>query len=152
MRIWIDADAAPRDAKELVFRLSARLKLPIILVANQSMWVPASSLINCVVVPNGADMADKYMVEHSEPGDLAITADIPLAAHLVAKQVFVIDPRGEVYDERNVASRLASRDFLDAARGAGMELSGPPPYNNKDRTAFASALDRVVTRALRPKS
>jgi uncharacterized protein YaiI (UPF0178 family) len=151
MKIWIDADAMPRDAKELVFRLSARLKLPVTLVANQSIWVPKSSLLSSVAVPDGANMADKYLIEHSQAGDLAITADIPLAAELVAKGILVISPRGEEFDDRNISSRLASRDLLDAARGAGIETSGPSPYSPKDRASFAAALDRSVTRAMKTR-
>jgi uncharacterized protein YaiI (UPF0178 family) len=150
MRIWIDADAAPRDVKELVFRASTRLKLQVTLVANQSIWVPETGgRISSVAVPDGANIADQYIVSNSKPGDVAITADIPLAAQLVEKSVYVIDPRGEEYDNRNVLGRLAARDFLDAARGAGMELSGPAPYSPKDKKAFASALDRVLTRAIK---
>ncbi|MFO0014926.1 MAG: YaiI/YqxD family protein [Planctomycetota bacterium] len=150
MKIWIDADAAPRDAKELVFRASKRLGIEVTLVANQSIWLPPGNpLIQTVTVRDGANVADQYIVKHAEAGDVVITADIPLAAELVAKQVFVLDPRGEVFDDRNVGSRLASRDFLDAARGAGMELSGPRPYSQRDRTAFASALDRILTRAIK---
>ena len=150
MKIWIDADAAPREVKELVFRAATRLKLPVVLVANQSIWVPPGiSLFSSITVRDGANIADKYIVDHAEAGDLAITADIPLAAQLVNKQVFVIDPRGEQYDDRNVAGRLAARDLFDAARGAGMEFSGPTPYSPKDRAAFASTLDRLLTRAVR---
>jgi uncharacterized protein YaiI (UPF0178 family) len=149
MKIWIDADAAPRDVKELVFRASKRLGIEVMLVANQSIWFPPGSrLIKAVTVRDGANIADQYIVEHASVGDIVITADIPLAAQLVANQVFVLDPRGEVYDDRNVGSRLASRDFLEAARGAGMELSGPRPYSQRDRTQFASALDRILTRAI----
>jgi uncharacterized protein YaiI (UPF0178 family) len=152
MKIWIDADAAPRAVKELVYRASTRLKLQVVLVANQSIWVASeSALVTCVVVPDGANIADRYIVSHTEPGDLAITADIPLAAQVIAKLVNVIDPRGEVYDDRNIQGRLAARDLLDAARGAGMQLAGPAPYSPKDRSAFASALDRVLTRALMAK-
>ncbi|MCY2983567.1 MAG: YaiI/YqxD family protein [Planctomycetota bacterium] len=151
MKIWIDADAAPREVKELIFKAATRLKLPVVLVANQSMWVPTGSLFSSVAVPEGANVADKYIVDHAEPGDLAITADIPLAAQLVDKQVYVIDPRGEQYDDHNVKGRLAARDLFDAARGAGMEFSGPAPYSPKDRGAFASALDRVLTKATKAK-
>jgi len=148
MQIWIDADAAPREVKELVFRAAARLKLPVVLVANQSIWVPpGNSLFSSVTVRDGANVADKYIVDQSKAGDLAITADIPLAAQLVGKQVLVIDPRGEEFDDRNMAGRLAARDLFDAARGAGMEFSGPMPYSPKDRSAFASTLDRILTRA-----
>ena len=152
MRIWIDADAAPREVKELVYRAAARLKMPVVLVANQPIWVPpGNSLFSSITVRDGANIADKYIVDHAESGDLAITADIPLAAQLVDKQVFVIDPRGELYDDRNVAGRLAARDLFDAARGAGMEFSGPAPYSPKDRIAFASSLDRILTRAMKSK-
>jgi uncharacterized protein len=152
MKIWIDADAAPREVKELVFRASTRLKLQVVLVANQSIWVPPNHpLISAIAVRDGANVADKYIVEHAQSGDLAVTTDIPLAAQLVEKQVYVIDPRGEEFDDRNVASRLAARDLLDAARGAGMELSGPRPYNTKDKTAFASALDRILTKMIKAK-
>ncbi len=152
MRIWIDADASPRDVKEIVFRASKRLGVPVVLVANQSVGPTSGSLITVVVVAEGANMADRYIVDNSESGDLVITADIPLAAQLVEKRVWVVDPRGEVYDENNVAGRLAARDFLDAARGAGMELSGPPPYSVQDRNAFAAAFDRTLTRALRKRA
>ncbi len=150
MKIWIDADASPRDVKEIVFRASKRLQVPVVLVANQSINVSdRGSLVSCVVVRDGANMADKYIVEHCEPGDVVITADIPLAAQLVEKKAFVVEPRGEIFDENNIAGRLAARDFLDAARGAGMDLSGPSPYTTQDRTAFASAFDRTLTKALR---
>jgi uncharacterized protein YaiI (UPF0178 family) len=149
MKIWIDADAAPREVKEMVFRASARLKVEVTLVANQSIWAPKNSLITSITVRDGANMADKYLVEHASAGDIAITADVPLAADLVAKKVFVIDPRGIEYDDRNVASRLGARDLADAARGAGFELSGPPPYSSKDKSAFASALDRTLTKAIK---
>jgi len=150
MKLWIDADAAPRDAKELVFRASKRLGIEVTLVANQSIGVPPGNrLTQVVTVRDGANVADQYIVEHAQPGDVVLTADIPLAAQLVAKEVFVLDPRGEIYDDRNVGARLAARDFLDAARGAGMELSGPRPYSQRDRTEFASALDRILTRALK---
>jgi len=152
MKIWIDADAAPREAKELVFKAATRLNLAVVLVANQSIWVPpGNSLFACVTVSDGANIADKYIVDNSQAGDLAITADIPLAAQLVAKQVFVINPRGEQYDDCNMAGRLAARDLFDAARGAGMEFSGPAPYSPKDRSAFASTLDRLLTKATKIK-
>ena len=150
--LWIDADAAPRDAKELVYRASSRLDLAVVLVANQSISVPPGQVrIRCITVRDGANEADKYIVEQSQAGDIVITADIPLAAQLVAKGVYVIEPRGEEFHEGNMAGRLAARDFLDAARGAGMELTGPSPYGPKDRSQFASTLDRVLTRCLKDR-
>lgn len=149
LTIWIDADAAPQEVKEIVFRASARLDLPVCLVANQSIYVPpAQRRIRSVAVASGADMADRYIVHNAASGDLVITADIPLAAQLVERGIWVVDPRGLVLDESNVRSRLASRDFMDAARGAGMQISGPAPYSAKDKSAFASAFDRTLAKAI----
>ena len=150
MKIWIDADAAPRDVKDLVFRASRRLTIEVTLVANRPTPLPpANRLVNSITVREGADVADRFIATHAQPGDVAITADIPLAAQLVAKDVFVLDPRGELLDDRNIGGRLAARDFLDAARGAGMETAGPKPYSQRDRIAFAATLDRVLTRAIK---
>jgi uncharacterized protein len=97
-------------------------------------------------------VADLHIAEHAEPGDVAVTADIPLAARLVEKNVMAIDPRGDEYTEENVGERLAVRDLMDGLRGAGMlEPGGPRPYGPKDRQAFAATLDRVLTRALRAR-
>src|SRR3954447_26453662 len=150
MKLWVDADAAPRDVKEIVFRAARRLEIPAVLVANQWISTPMDhSFVTTVRVKGGPDVADRHIAEHAEPGDLAVTADIPLAARLVEKQVFVIDPRGEEYSEENVTDRLAVRDLMDGLRGAGMEIGGPRPYGPRDKAAFAATLDRVLTRARR---
>ena len=150
MKIWIDADAAPRDVKDLVFRASRRLMIEVTLVANRPVPLPpANRRVSAITVREGADVADRFIATHAQPGDVAITADIPLAAQLVAKDVFVVDPRGELLDDRNIGGRLAARDFFDAARGAGMETAGPKPYSQRDRIAFAATLDRILTRAIK---
>lgn len=152
MKLWIDADAAPRDVKEVVYRAAKRLELETLLVANQRLTVPpGNAYVSTVRVEGGPDEADRYIAEHSEAGDVAVTADIPLAASLVEKGVLVIDPRGEEYTTENVGERLAVRDFMDGLRGAGVETGGSRPYGSKDRQAFAGALDRVLTRALRKR-
>lgn len=148
MRIWIDADAAPRDVKEIVFRAARRLSLRTVLVANQRMSVPLNNpYVEAVRVDGGPDVADRHIVDHSSPGDLAITADIPLAAALVEKDVLVVNPRGEEYTSENVRERLSIRDFMDQLRSSGVETGGPAPYGRKEKQAFAAALDRVLTRA-----
>jgi uncharacterized protein YaiI (UPF0178 family) len=153
MKLWVDADAAPRDVKEIVFRASRRLGIETILVANQWITTPMGDpLIRAVRVAGGPDVADQHIAEHAGPGDVAVTADIPLASKLVEKKVRVIDPRGVEYDAENVGERLAVRDFMDGLRGAGIETSGPRPYSPKDRQAFAATLDRVLTRALKASS
>ena len=150
MKLWIDADAAPRDVKEIVYRTARRLKIETVLVANQALSTPLDHpFVTAVRVQGGPDVADMYIAEKAEPGDVAVTADIPLAARLVEKGVAVLDPRGHEQTEENVGERLAVRDFMDDLRGAGVQTFGPRPYGPKDRQAFAAALDRVLTRRLR---
>lgn len=152
MKLWIDADAAPRDVKEIVFRTARRLRIETVLVANQRLSTPLNNpFVTFVKVEGGPDVADRHIAAQALPGDVAVTADIPLAARLVEKQVTVLDPRGEQYTEENVGERLGVRDFMDGLRGAGVETFGPRPYGPKDRQAFAAALDRVLTRALRKR-
>jgi uncharacterized protein YaiI (UPF0178 family) len=150
LTLWIDADAAPRDVKEIAFRAARRLGLPTVLVANQRLQTPPGNpFVTTVRVEGGPDVADRYIAERSAAGDVAVTADIPLASALVAKGVRVIDPRGEEYTEENVGERLTVRDFMESLRGSGVETGGSRPYGPKDKQAFASALDRVLSRAIR---
>ena len=150
MKLWIDADAAPREVKEIVFRAAERLKLEVVLVANHRVPVPiGQTMITSVRVDGGPDVADRHIADASSAGDIAITADIPLASILVAKEVIVIDPRGEEYTSENVGERLSVRDFMDALRGAGTETGGPKGYGPREKQAFAATLDRLLSRALR---
>jgi uncharacterized protein YaiI (UPF0178 family) len=146
MIIWIDADAAPRDVKDIVFRAALRVELEAVLVSNQRLHTPANNPhVRAVRVPGGPDVADRYIVEHAGKGDLAITADIPLAADLVEKGVAVLDFRGERYTEENVRERLSIRDFMDSLRSSGVETGGPSAYGEREKREFASALDRTLT-------
>ena len=152
MKLWIDADAAPRDVKEIAFRAASRLRLPTVLVANRRLQTPpGNDFVSAVRVDGGPDVADRYIAEASERGDVAITADIPLASALVEKGVRVIDPRGEEYTSENIGERLTVRDFMDSLRGSGTETGGSKPYGPKDKQAFAAALDRVLNRAIRDR-
>ena len=143
-RIWVDADASPKAVKEILYRASERTKIPVTFVANQFLEVPRSSLIFAVKVASGFDVADNYIVEHSNKGDIAITQDIPLAAELVAKGCVVLNPRGERYTKENVRERLNMRDFMDALRSSGVQTGGPEAFSKKDRMTFANALDNVL--------
>jgi uncharacterized protein YaiI (UPF0178 family) len=150
VKLWIDADAAPRDVKDLCFRASDRLELDTVLVANQRIQLPLGyTHLSAVRVDGGPDVADLYIAEHAEAGDVAVTADIPLAALLVPKGVVVIDPRGEVYTEESIGERLSVRNFMDSLRSTGVETGGHGPYGQKEKQAFANALDRALTRARR---
>src|ERR1044071_5107786 len=122
MKLWIDADAAPRDVKEVCYRASDRRKLDTVLVANQRLQLPVGyTHLSSVRVDGGPDVADRYIAEHAEPGDVAVTADIPLAALLVPKGVVVIAPRGEVFTAESIGERLSVRNFMDALRGSGVD-------------------------------
>ena len=154
MKIWVDADACPVVVKEVLFRAAERLQIPTTLVANQWMKTPPSKVIRAVQVEGGFDVADNWIVEHCEPGDLVITADIPLAAAAIEKQGHALNPRGELYTKDNIKQRLVMRDFMEELRGAGMFTGGPAPMSQADRKAFADALDRFLTARLgaRPRA
>ncbi|MEO8496020.1 MAG: YaiI/YqxD family protein [Planctomycetota bacterium] len=145
MQIWVDADACPGEIKELLFRAANRTRTKVTLVANQSLRTPRSEFIDSLVVPHGMNVADRRIVELVEPGDLVITADIPLAADVVTKGGQALDPRGEMYTNANVGERLAVRNMLDEMRGGGQITGGPANFSVKDRQAFANQLDRWLT-------
>jgi uncharacterized protein YaiI (UPF0178 family) len=147
MQIWVDADACPGGIKELLFRAAKRTKTKVTLVANQTMRTPRCEFVDSLVVPAGMNVADRRIVELVQPGDLVITADIPLAAQVVAKGGQALDPRGELYTEANVGERLAVRNLLDELRGGGQITGGPANFTAKDRQAFANQLDRWLTAA-----
>jgi uncharacterized protein YaiI (UPF0178 family) len=150
VKIWIDADAAPADVKQIVFRAAKRLGVSTLLVANRTLDTPAGlPTVKSIQVRDGADEADKYIVEHGEPGDLAITADLPLAGLLVEKGLYVIDPRGAEYSPDTIAARLSMRNFMDQLRGDGLVVGGSAPYGEGDKKAFASTFDRLLTKALK---
>jgi len=145
-RIWVDADACPRVIKEMLYRVAERASIEVVLVANQGLATPPSKYVRSVQVMGGFDEADKYILEIARPGDLVVTADIPLAADLVENDVRVLNPRGERYTRENVRQALNMRDFMDTLRGSGMETGGPPPFSLADRKAFADQIDRLVAR------
>jgi uncharacterized protein YaiI (UPF0178 family) len=146
MNIWVDADACPNVIKEILFRAADRRGIALTLVANQKLRVPKSPMIRSVQVNQGFDEADHWIVEQVLPGDLVITADIPLASDAVDKGAVVINPRGERYTAENIRERLVVRDLTDELRGTGVEVGGgPPPLNQSDRREFANQLDRLLT-------
>ena len=149
LRIWLDADACPKDVKEVVFRASGRTGIAVVLVANKAMFTPAHSpLISMVQVSGGADVADDHIVAHASAFDIAVTADIPLAARLVPMRVVVIDPRGERLDDDNIGERLSVRDFMADVRDTGVVTGGPRPYSPRDKQRFASTLDAALQQGL----
>lgn len=144
MRIWVDADACPRVIKEILFRAADRVGVPVTLVANQPVAVPRSRFIRSIQVAPGFDVADNHIVRQAEAGDLVITADIPLAAEVIAKGCLALDPRGDLYTRDNIRERLSMRDFMDILRSSGIDTGGPASLRQADRRAFANQLDRLL--------
>ncbi len=152
MKLWIDADATPLAVKQVCFRASDRLKLDTVLVANMRIQLPAGyTHVSAVRVDAGPDEADRYIAAHAAAGDVAVTQDIPLAALLVPKGVAVIDPHGEAYTTESIGERLSVRNFMDGLRSSGVDTGGHAAFGPKDTQAFANALDRALTRALRAR-
>jgi len=151
MRVWIDADACPRAAKDQVIKFALKRRFDVLLVAGQSQVKPAFACVRLIVVPSGPDAADDYLVEHAEPGDLVICSDVPLADRLVKKGVAALDPRGREFDERNMGERLAVRNLFTDLRDQGQMGGGQGAYSERNRQAFANSLDRLLTRLSRPQ-
>ena len=146
MHIWVDADACPAPIKDILYRAAERAKIAMTLVANKLLRVPPSPYIRAVQVARGIDVADSHIVRGLAAGDLVVTADIPLAADVIAKGGHALNPRGEFYSPENIQERLALRNYLDELRGAGERTGGPPAFDNTDRKRFADRLDRFLAR------
>lgn len=150
MKIWVDADACPVVAKEILFRAAERTGVQLTLVANQPMSTPPSENISSVQVPRGFDVADDEIVRRLNAGDLVITSDIPLAAEVIEKGGHALTPRGELHTKENIGAKLNMRDFMDTMRSSGVEMSGgPSAYSQRDKQEFANNLDRFLTRHAR---
>ena len=146
MKIWVDADACPLAVKEILYRVANRAQVPLTLIANRMLRVPPSPWIRALQVPGGFDVADQRIAEEAQAGDLIITADVPLAAQVIAKGAVVIDPRGELLNASNIQERLTMRNFLDGLRSSGVETGGPPALSSADRQSFANQLDRLLAK------
>jgi hypothetical protein len=149
MRIYVDADGFPNAAKDLLIRAALRLQVPVVFVANKPVRYEPSVILSSVIVPEGPDLADNRIVEMAQPGDLVITADIPLADRVVAKGAFALNYRGKLYTEDNIKDRLATRDLLYELRDGGLMTGGPSMYGRKDCQAFVNQLDSFLTRHLK---
>jgi uncharacterized protein YaiI (UPF0178 family) len=152
MPIWVDADACPKVIKEILFRAAERTAVQVTLVANRLLYTPPSRYISALQVADGFDVADSEIVRRLEAGDLVITADIPLAAEVIAKNGCALDPRGEMYSADTIQARLMMRDFMDTLRASGVETGGPSALSQRDRQLFAKHLDHYLTNFARKKN
>jgi len=150
MRIWVDADACPNTVKSILYRAAERVGLELTLVANHALRVPASPYIRTLQVPGGFDVADNWITQRVEPGDLVITADIPLASAVIDQGATALNPRGELYTPENIRERLAMRNLMEELRSTGVVTGGPSALGDRERQAFANQLDRLL--AQRPKT
>lgn len=147
MAIWVDADACPAIARDILFKASQRTKMPLRFVANQSIKVPPHGFITSIVVAKGFDVADDYIVQQCENTDLVITSDIPLAAEVLQKGASALNPRGDMYDRSSIRAQLNMRDFMDTMRASGERTGGQKAYGQREKQAFANALDRWLATA-----
>jgi uncharacterized protein YaiI (UPF0178 family) len=147
MQIWVDADACPKVIKEILFRAARRTGVQLTLVANHALQTPPDKNITSLQVTSGFDVADNEIVQRCEPGDLVITADIPLAADVLEKDGHALNPRGELYDKNNIRERLNMRDFMDTMRASGIQTGGPAAISQSDRQAFANQLDKFLAKS-----
>lgn len=149
MRIWVDADGCPKPIQQILFRAAERARVLTTFVANRDLRLPRSPFLRSMQVSRGFDVADSRIAALVERGDLVITADIPLAADVVARGAIALDPRGELYTADNVKERLAMRDAMDQLRSSGVVTGGPASFGHADRAAFANRLDALLTRQAR---
>jgi len=145
MSIWVDADACPKVIKEILFRAAERTSVQVTLVANRLLYTPPSPFISAIQVADGFDVADSEIVKRLEPGDLVITADIPLAAEVIAKGGHALDPRGDMHSADTIQAKLTMRDFMETLRASGVETGGPSALSQRDRQLFAKHLDYYLT-------
>ena len=149
MRIYVDADGFPGTVKGLLIRAATRLCVPLVFVANKKIKYAPSVIISSIIVPEGPDVADDRIVDLVQPGDLVITADIPLADRVIVSGAFALDYRGNLYTEDNIKDRLALRDLLSELRDGGMMTGGPSMFSKKDCHAFINQLDSFLIRQLK---
>jgi uncharacterized protein YaiI (UPF0178 family) len=149
VHILVDADACPNVVKEIIFRAAIRLGISTTLFANRGLTIPKHPLLKLVQVPGGFDVADQKIIDTVQPGDLVITADIPLAAAIIDKKAHALNPRGELYTTDNIKQRLAMRNFMEDMRNSGQLTDGPAPLHQRDQQAFANALDKFLVKNMR---
>jgi hypothetical protein len=141
LSIYVDGDAFPNLLKPILFRSILRLNLKTFVVANKKVDIGKSELISYIIVESGADEADHKIVEMVQDGDLVITADIPLADRVIAKNAHAIDHRGELYSVDNVKQYLAMRNLMEKIRESGEITRGPAPFSQKNAHEFANQLN-----------
>jgi uncharacterized protein len=140
--IYVDADACPVKAE--IYKVAERHGWTVQVVANDIIALPVHPLIKRVVVGGGFDAADDWIAERAGPGDVVITADVPLAARCVKAGAAVLAHNGKGFSDRSIGMALASRNLMAELREAGQVTGGPRPFSQRDRSAFLSALHETI--------
>jgi uncharacterized protein len=151
LHIWVDADACPNAVKDVLFRAAERTQTSLTLIANQLIRIPPSKFIQSLQVPSGFDVADDKIIQQVQAGDLVITGDIPLAAEVLARHAYALNPRGEFFSTDTIAQTLTMRDFMDNLRASGVQTGGPPPLHQRDVQQFAQQLDKFLAQQAKTK-
>lgn len=151
MKVWMDGDACPGAVKEVLYKAADRTKIKLVCVSNKYFKIPKSKFVEIIIVDSKPDAADEKIVEEMEPGDLVVTADLPLASNAIEKKGLALNPRGELYTIENIKAKLQMRDFMDSLRGSGIETGGAPPFSVKNKEMFANNLDKILTKYLNRK-
>ncbi|MBA4372066.1 MAG: YaiI/YqxD family protein [Thermodesulfovibrio sp.] len=149
IKLYIDADACP--VKNEVFSVARRHQLKVYLVSNSPLRIPPDELIELIIVKDGFDAADDWIAAHITETDIAVTADIPLAARCLKKGARVLDPKGRIFSEDSIGEALANREFTAFLRDMGTITGGPPPFEPKDRSRFLQRLDELIHAIMRGK-
>ncbi len=149
MQIYIDADACP--VKQEVLRVAERHGLRVHMVGNSWLRLGDHPLVQQTVVPEGADAADDWIADHIAPGDLVVTADIPLAARCLKAGAAALGPGGKAFTEANIGITVATRDLMTHLRDSGEITGGPPAFGKKDRASFLNALEAAIQAARRAR-
>ncbi len=146
LEIFVDADACP--VKDEVYDVASRHGIYVFIVANARMRVPEGAGVEMVLVEDGPDAADDWIAEHIRPADVAVTADIPLAARCLEAGARVLGTHGQPFTEDSIGAALAPRDLKAELRESGLIGGGPPPLSQRDRSRFAASLDRLVQQGM----
>jgi len=147
LRIFIDADACP--VKDETLKVAERYGIETLIVSNGGMRPSRDPLVQVVTVPHGADAADDWIVEQAHPGDVVITADIPLAARILEKQAHPLGPTGKPFTEETIGMALAMRDLKQQIRESTQTQTRNRSFEGRDRSNFLQALDKIVAQRLR---
>jgi len=144
MKLYIDADSFPREAREIIHRRAQKQAFELIFVGRKALSLAETKPFTMIVTEPVPDSADHYMLEQSQAGDLVFTRDIPLAKALLEKGVLVLNDRGDQFDPASIRERLSERDFMQGLRAVGLAQMGGRSWGPREKKSFADTFDKVL--------